>query len=54
MYGIMIADHYLAKKQTIALHDLYTMAPAGSLYFDGGWNRKAHAALASPGRYQSG
>ena len=49
MFGIMIADYYLVKQQKIVLADLYTMDPKGSLYFDGGWNRKALIALACSG-----
>jgi NCS1 family nucleobase:cation symporter-1 len=49
MFGIMVSDYYLVKRQTIKLEDLYTMSPTGSLYFDGGWNRKALFALAVSG-----
>jgi NCS1 family nucleobase:cation symporter-1 len=46
MFGIMIADYYLVKKQSVAVEDLYTMAPSGSFNYDGGWNHKALIALA--------
>ena len=46
MFGIIVSDYYLVKRQTIALNDLYTMSPSGSLYFDGGWNWLALVALA--------
>ena len=46
IFGIMIADYYLVKRQQVVLEDLYTMSPDGSLYFDGGWNRRALIALA--------
>jgi len=46
MFGIMVADYYLVKRQQIVLEDLYRMSPNGSLYFDGGWNRMALIALA--------
>ena len=49
MFGIMIADYYLVKKGHVILEDLYTMDPKGSLYFEGGWNRKALVALAISG-----
>ena len=49
MFGIMVADYYLVKRQKVVLEDLYTMSPAGSLYFEGGWNRKALIALAGAG-----
>ncbi len=54
MFGIMVADYYLVKRQTVVLADLYTMAPGGSLYFDGGWNRKALVALALSGALSIG
>ncbi len=46
IFGIMIADYYLVKRQHVVLEDLYTMSPEGSLYFDGGWNSRALIALA--------
>ena len=54
MFGIMVADYYLVKRQTVVLADLYTMSPAGSLHFDGGWNRKALVALAVSGALSIG
>jgi NCS1 family nucleobase:cation symporter-1 len=54
MFGIMVADYYLVKRQHVVLADLYTMAPSGSLYFDGGWNRKALLALAISGALSIG
>jgi NCS1 family nucleobase:cation symporter-1 len=49
MFGIMVSDYYLVKRQHIVLEDLYTLSAAGSLHFDGGWNRKALFALAVSG-----
>jgi len=49
MFGIMVADYYLVKHQQIILEDLYTLSPEGSLYFGGGWNRRALIALAVAG-----
>ncbi len=49
MYGIMVADYYLVKKQSVVLNDLYTLSPQGSLYFDGGWNSRALWALGISG-----
>jgi nucleobase:cation symporter-1, NCS1 family len=54
MFGIMVADYYLVKRQTIRLEDLYTMSPNGALHFDGGWNRKALFALAVSGALSIG
>jgi len=49
IYGIMIADYYLVKRERVVVEDLYTMSPAGSLYFEGGWSRRALYALALSG-----
>lgn len=49
MFGIMVADYYLVKRQHVVLEDLYTMDPKGSLYYQGGWNRMALIALAAAG-----
>ncbi len=49
MFGIMVADYYLVKRQQVVLEDLYTMSPNGSLHFEGGWNRRALIALAVAG-----
>jgi NCS1 family nucleobase:cation symporter-1 len=46
MFGIMVADYYVVKRQQIILEDLYSMAPDRSLHFEGGWNRMALLALA--------
>ena len=54
MFGIMVADYYLVKRQTVVLDDLYTMSPKGSLHFDGGWNPKALWALAISGALSIG
>lgn len=49
MFGIIICDYYLVKRQTIVLEDLYTMSPQGSLHFQGGWNPRALLTLAISG-----
>jgi NCS1 family nucleobase:cation symporter-1 len=49
MFGIMVADYYLVKRQQVVLADLYTMSPDGSLYFESGWNRMALIALGLSG-----
>ena len=46
MFGIMVADYYLVKRQQIVLNDLYTMSPQGTLHFHNGWNTRALPALA--------
>ncbi len=54
MYGIMISDYYLVKREQVVLQDLYTLSPAGSLYFDSGWNPRALWALALSGALSIG
>jgi NCS1 nucleoside transporter family len=54
MFGIMVADYYLVKRQHIVLEDLYTMSKDGSLYFESGWNRRALIALAIAGSISIG
>jgi nucleobase:cation symporter-1, NCS1 family len=46
MFGIMVADYYLVKRQHVVLADLYTMSVDGSLHFENGWNKMALIALA--------
>ena len=45
MFGIIVADYYLVKRQVVAVEDLYTLSPTGAFHYDGGWNRKALVAL---------
>jgi NCS1 family nucleobase:cation symporter-1 len=54
MFGIMVADYYLVKRQVVAVEDLYTMSPTGAFHYDGGWNRKALVALAVAGALSIG
>jgi NCS1 family nucleobase:cation symporter-1 len=54
MFGIMVADYYLVKRQRVVLEDLYTLSPNGSLYFEQGWNRMALYALAGSGTVSIG
>ena len=46
VYGIMIVDYYMIKKQDLDIQQLFSTDPAGKYYYDGGWNRKALIALA--------
>jgi NCS1 family nucleobase:cation symporter-1 len=46
VYGIMVADYYLIKKQKIDIQQLFSTDPAGEYYYDGGWNKRALIALA--------
>ncbi len=54
MFGIMVADYYLVKRQVIPVDDLYTMSPDGAFHYDGGWNSKALIALAVSGALSIG
>jgi nucleobase:cation symporter-1, NCS1 family len=54
MFGIMVADYYVVKRQHVMLEDLYTMSKDGSLHFQGGWNRRALIALAIAGSISIG
>ncbi len=49
LYGVMMADYYLVKKQIVKTAELYTMAPNGHFYYDGGWNKVGLASLAISG-----
>ena len=46
LYGILVADYYLIRKQRVNLQELFTSDPAGAYYYDNGWNRKAMQAFA--------
>ncbi|MBE0452887.1 NCS1 family nucleobase:cation symporter-1 [Roseovarius autotrophicus] len=45
LYGIMIADYYLLRKQALKCDDLYNME-GGAYHFTDGWNRNALTAFA--------
>jgi nucleobase:cation symporter-1, NCS1 family len=45
LYGVLIVDYYLVKRQRIALDDLYSMSPSGSYWYRGGVNWRAVAAI---------
>ncbi|APR38214.1 NCS1 family nucleobase:cation symporter-1 [Paraburkholderia sp. SOS3] len=49
LYGVMMADFYLVKKQQVQTAELYSMSPKGRFYYDGGWNRMGVIALAVSG-----
>jgi nucleobase:cation symporter-1, NCS1 family len=49
LYGVMMADFYLVKKQQVQTAELYTMSPKGRFYYDGGWNRMGVIALVISG-----
>ena len=46
LYGIMVADYYLVRKQRLDIQDLFSSDPASTYYFQSGWNRIALIAFA--------
>jgi len=44
VYGIMITDYYIIKKERIDINDLFSAKQSGKYYYDGGWNLKAFYA----------
>jgi NCS1 family nucleobase:cation symporter-1 len=46
LYGVLIADHYLVKKQQVRIDDLFTMDPSGAYHYVKGWNPVAVGATA--------
>lgn len=45
LYGIMIADFYLLRKQKLQIQELYSADPGGIYYFTKGWNVRALCAF---------
>jgi NCS1 family nucleobase:cation symporter-1 len=41
VYGIMIIDYYIIKKERIDINDLFSSKKSGKYYYNGGWNLKA-------------
>jgi nucleobase:cation symporter-1, NCS1 family len=44
LFGVLIADYYLVKKQRIVVDDLFTMSKTGTYWYKRGYNPKAVAA----------
>ncbi len=44
VYGIMIIDYYIIKKERIKESDLFSSSPRGAYYYNDGWNTKAFVA----------
>ncbi len=49
LYGVMVADYYLVKREKVTTPELYTMAPGGRYHYDGGWNHVGLRTLAISG-----
>jgi nucleobase:cation symporter-1, NCS1 family len=46
LFGVIMADYYLVKRQMVTVDELYSMSPTGQYFYDRGWNRNAVVALA--------
>ncbi|NMO93746.1 NCS1 family nucleobase:cation symporter-1 [Actinomycetospora sp. TBRC 11914] len=46
LYGVLIADYFLVKRQRIDVDEMYTLSPTGKYHFRGGYNPIAIAATA--------
>jgi len=49
VYGIMIVDYYVIKKQRIDINQLFSSKKGGKYYYNNGWNQKAFVAWAIAG-----
>ncbi|SDK87497.1 nucleobase:cation symporter-1, NCS1 family [Modicisalibacter muralis] len=45
VYGVMMTDYYLIKKQRIDIQALFSSAPGSAYYYRKGWNHKAVVAF---------
>lgn len=41
LFGILIADYYIVRKQQVVVDDLYTMSPQGRYWYRNGYNLRA-------------
>jgi nucleobase:cation symporter-1, NCS1 family len=46
LFGVLIADYYLVKKQVVDVDDMFTMSPDGRYYYRKGYNPRAIVATA--------
>jgi NCS1 family nucleobase:cation symporter-1 len=46
LFGVLIADYYLIRKQHVVVDDLFTMSPAGRYWYRNGYNPPAIIATA--------
>jgi len=49
VYGIMIVDYYVIKKERIDINQLFSSKKGGKYYYNDGWNQKAFVAWAIAG-----
>ena len=45
LYGIMIVDFYLIRRQRVVVSDLFSLKESGTYYFQNGWNKRAMTAF---------
>ena len=45
LYGIIVADYYLVRRQRLDVQQLFSAEPNSAYYFNAGWNRKAIIAF---------
>jgi len=45
LYGIIVADYYLVRRQRLDVQQLFSSEPNTAYYFSAGWNRKAIIAF---------
>lgn len=45
LFGILIADYYLVRKQVVKVDDLYSLKPTGEYWYSNGYNKTAIYAL---------
>jgi len=49
VYGIMIVDYYVIKKERLDVNQLFSTKKGGKYYYNDGWNQKAFVAWAIAG-----
>ncbi|MXN67227.1 NCS1 family nucleobase:cation symporter-1 [Stappia sp. GBMRC 2046] len=45
LYGILVADYYLLRRQKISVEDMFSSDPEGPYFYGNGWNHKAILAF---------
>ncbi|XKK42063.1 NCS1 family nucleobase:cation symporter-1 [Nocardiopsis sp. ARC36] len=45
LYGIIVVDYYLIRRQRVVVNDLYSVSPGGAYHYTRGWNLRALAAF---------
>lgn len=45
VYGVVVTDYYLVKKEQVDIQQLFSSDPNGAYYYDNGWNKKSIIAF---------